>query len=388
MDGYRSVGSGREAQRVAPRVPIECGSVDQRPRAVVVDAPELADPVTLALGTTMRGDVVCLTDGAGATLATWSYDPYGKPVSSTVTTTALLPDLALVTRIARLQVLRYAGYVYDEPSGLYYLSQRYYDPGTCQFISRDPVGADGEESAYQYCGGDPIGNTDPSGAFSIGDVFSFAKKAVAAVVKTVKRAVTRVKAIAGAAVAVVSAIVGKPSTGAKASAKKPSTKKAKAKAKAKADQGGLDGPSSVGSGDSASAPSAPARALPPEGSTAMSASGDTTPFGRGNLTLRPSRPSDAEWGFAAVGTVADVLGCIPAPYMALIFWGGGAAIDLTGAALHYEPRRQAGKCTLGDVLLSLSGMVPGVSLITLEVYALDAEARAIGLSGVPWEEPR
>jgi RHS repeat-associated protein len=176
--------------------------------------------------------VVSLTDGAGATLATWSYDPYGKPMSSTVSTTALLPNLALVSRIARLQVLRYAGYVYDEPSGLYYLSQRYYDPGTCQFISRDPVGADGEESAYQYCGGDPIGNTDPSGAFSIGDVFNFAKKAVAAVVKTAKRAVTWVKAVAKAAVAVVSAIVGKPSAGAKASAKKTSTTKTTTKPKA------------------------------------------------------------------------------------------------------------------------------------------------------------
>jgi RHS repeat-associated protein len=136
------------------------------PRAVVVDAPELASPVTLALATTMRGDVVAMTDGAGGSLATWSYDPYGKPLSSTVTTTALLPDLALVSRIARLQVLRYAGYAYDEPSGLYYLSQRYYDPATCQFISRDPVGADGEESAYQYCGGDPVGKVDPSGPSS------------------------------------------------------------------------------------------------------------------------------------------------------------------------------------------------------------------------------
>jgi RHS repeat-associated protein len=179
------------------------------PRAVVVDAPELASPVTLAIGTTMRGDVVSLTDGAGATLATWSYDPYGKPVSSTVTTTALLPDLALVTRIARLQVLRYAGYVYDEPSGLYYLSQRYYDPATCQFISRDPVGADGEESAYQYCGGDPIGNTDPSGAFSIGDVFNFAKKVVAAVVKTATRVVRRVTAVAKKVAAAASTVVSR-----------------------------------------------------------------------------------------------------------------------------------------------------------------------------------
>ncbi|MDO8915061.1 MAG: hypothetical protein Q7W16_03120, partial [Coriobacteriia bacterium] len=78
---------------------------------------------------------------------------------------------------------------------------------TCQFISRDPVGADGEESAYQYCGGDPVGNTDPSGAFSIGDVFNFAKKAVAAVVKTVTRAARGiVRTVASTARSAVKAI--------------------------------------------------------------------------------------------------------------------------------------------------------------------------------------
>jgi hypothetical protein len=44
-----------------------------------------------------------------------------------------------------------------------HLSQRYYDPATASFITKDPAKADAEESAYQYCGGDPVGKTDPSG---------------------------------------------------------------------------------------------------------------------------------------------------------------------------------------------------------------------------------
>jgi len=64
-------------------------------------------------------------------------------------------------------VLRYAGYCFDEHSGMYYLSQRYYDPATCQFITKDPAKADGEESAYQYCGGDPVGKVDPSGYLAV-----------------------------------------------------------------------------------------------------------------------------------------------------------------------------------------------------------------------------
>jgi RHS repeat-associated protein len=63
--------------------------------------------------------------------------------------------------------LRYAGYCYDEHSKLYYLSARSYDPLTRQFISKDPAKADGEESAYQYCGGEPISKADPSGMSSV-----------------------------------------------------------------------------------------------------------------------------------------------------------------------------------------------------------------------------
>ena len=37
---------------------------------------------------------------------------------------------------------------------------------TAQFITKDPAKADGEESAYQYCGGDPVGKVDPSGEVS------------------------------------------------------------------------------------------------------------------------------------------------------------------------------------------------------------------------------
>jgi RHS repeat-associated protein len=62
--------------------------------------------------------------------------------------------------------LRYAGYAFDAHSGLYYCSQRYYDPMTMQWMTKDPARADGEESAYQYCGGDPVGRVDPSGLWS------------------------------------------------------------------------------------------------------------------------------------------------------------------------------------------------------------------------------
>jgi RHS repeat-associated protein len=60
-------------------------------------------------------------------------------------------------------VLRYASYCYDAENGMYYLSARHYDPGTRQFLSKDPAKDDGEASAYQYGSADPVGRTDPTG---------------------------------------------------------------------------------------------------------------------------------------------------------------------------------------------------------------------------------
>ncbi|MDP2232995.1 MAG: RHS repeat-associated core domain-containing protein, partial [Actinomycetota bacterium] len=111
---------------------------------------------------TDRGDVRELLDADGAAFAFYSYDAYGNPDETLSRGTALVPA-GLAANISQRNVLRYAGYCYDEASGLYYLSQRYYDPASASFISKDPARADGEESAYQYCAGDPVGKVDPTG---------------------------------------------------------------------------------------------------------------------------------------------------------------------------------------------------------------------------------
>jgi hypothetical protein len=36
-----------------------------------------------------------------------------------------------------------------------------------RFLTKDPARDDGEESAYQYCAGDPVGKVDPGGEVSI-----------------------------------------------------------------------------------------------------------------------------------------------------------------------------------------------------------------------------
>jgi RHS repeat-associated protein len=114
-----------------------------------------------------RGDVLELLDADGNALSYRHYAPYGE-LTNTGSRAAGSLSATQTAAIRDTVKLRYAGYVYDDESGLYYCSARYYDPITCQFISKDPARADGEESAYQYCGGDPVGKVDPSGEQAVG----------------------------------------------------------------------------------------------------------------------------------------------------------------------------------------------------------------------------
>jgi len=119
------------------------------------------------LVTTDRGDVVSLLATNGTSFAAYRYDAWGN--SAPIQTQAVAGYVStqpLAQSIAERQVLRYAGYVWDAESKTYYCSARSYDPATMQFLSKDIVKADGEESAYQYCSGDPVGKVDPAGMWA------------------------------------------------------------------------------------------------------------------------------------------------------------------------------------------------------------------------------
>jgi len=134
-----------------------------RPQALSVSMSDTSTIYTLPIWVNDRGDVCRVTDYDLDTYVNdWTYDPYGRPLTTSVASSSWVP-LSVAQRIADLQPLRYAGYAYDTFSGLYYCSQRYYDPTTAQFISRDPALSDAEESSYQYTEGEPIGRTDSNG---------------------------------------------------------------------------------------------------------------------------------------------------------------------------------------------------------------------------------
>ena len=150
-----------------------------RPFAATYAGSDTTTPLMFQLVTTDHGDVVELLDAGGAAFATYRYDAWGNPISSgTATRAAGAIPSALAGSIAARQPLRYAGYAYDAYSGLYYCSQRYYDPATFAFISKDSARADGEASAYQYCGGDSVGKADPSGQYAIGAKWYLVNKTI------------------------------------------------------------------------------------------------------------------------------------------------------------------------------------------------------------------
>ncbi len=147
-----------------------------------------------------HGDIIALADASGEVFARYAYGPFGEDWGIEKRMTGSI-SATLAAEIAAASPLRYAGYCYDAWSGDYYLQARYYDPATKQFLSKDPAEADGEESAYQYCGGDPIHRIDPTGLWGwggLGRAFEAAKRSVtrtasraAAVVRSVSARVTR-----------------------------------------------------------------------------------------------------------------------------------------------------------------------------------------------------
>ncbi|MBE0418310.1 MAG: RHS repeat-associated core domain-containing protein, partial [Coriobacteriia bacterium] len=91
-------------------------------------------------------------DVDGEVVNAYAYDPYGEVLSAEETVE---------------NPYRYAGYRYDEPTGLYYLWNRYYDPETCRFLTRDPYPGELDSpmsmNPYLYCLGDPVNLVDPTG---------------------------------------------------------------------------------------------------------------------------------------------------------------------------------------------------------------------------------
>lgn len=100
------------------------------------------------------GSTVNLTSSAGATQWTWSYEPFGG-IRTETKASGNQPE----------NRMRFTG-EYQEPTGLYHLRARQYDPQVGRFLTRDPAEQtvnEGVISAYSYVANSPTVFVDPSG---------------------------------------------------------------------------------------------------------------------------------------------------------------------------------------------------------------------------------
>ncbi|MGI5499299.1 RHS repeat-associated core domain-containing protein [Lentzea sp. CA-135723] len=97
--------------------------------------------------TDQQGSVIGLVDTSGNLAAEYAYTPYG-----TVTATG---------SAAGSNPFRYVG-TYQLRLGTYFMGYRVYDSSFARFRSPDPTGH--EPNPYNYAQGDPINNSDPTGA--------------------------------------------------------------------------------------------------------------------------------------------------------------------------------------------------------------------------------
>jgi len=105
-----------------------------------------------------QGDVTGIVDSDYNTVVQYSYDAWGKLLSTTG---------SLASTIGKVNPLLYRGYYYDLETGLYYLNSRYYDAQTRRFLNPDTIGGQvgdlNSHNVFAYCENNPVSRMDSTG---------------------------------------------------------------------------------------------------------------------------------------------------------------------------------------------------------------------------------
>ena len=113
-----------------------------------------AAPAMYYYVTNLQGDVTNVLDASGNTVASYTYNAWGKVLSSSGSMASINP-------------IRYRGYYFDSDTGLYYLKSRYYDPQIARFINADDYVSSGQGilgcNMFAYCLNSPVVHADYAG---------------------------------------------------------------------------------------------------------------------------------------------------------------------------------------------------------------------------------
>lgn len=101
-----------------------------------------------------HGDVIQIVDASGNVVNSYNYDEWGNITRQVEGT----PN-----------VFKYAGELFDDETGLYYLRARYYDPSDGRFINEDTYEGQIDNpltlNLYTYVHNNPLTNIDPTGHY-------------------------------------------------------------------------------------------------------------------------------------------------------------------------------------------------------------------------------
>ena len=98
-----------------------------------------------------NGNVAAISDISGFAAAQYSYNPYGKVITS-------------VGPMAAANPFRFSTKYTDDETGLLYYGYRFYNPQLGRFISSDPIGRHGGVNLYGFVENKPIMTVDRLGA--------------------------------------------------------------------------------------------------------------------------------------------------------------------------------------------------------------------------------
>ena len=125
-----------------------------RPAVVVYNG------VPYAYVKSLQGDIVAILDENGNAVVSYGYDAWGAPLWCTG---------ELAETLGKVQPFRYRGYVFDEETGLYYVSTRFYSAEISRFLSSDDekvlcaLSEDETSNLFAYCNNNPISLIDEEG---------------------------------------------------------------------------------------------------------------------------------------------------------------------------------------------------------------------------------
>jgi RHS repeat-associated protein len=108
---------------------------------------------TYHVGYDGSGNATTLVNAAtGAVAASYEFDPFGN-------------TLKAVGEFAASNPFRFSTKYADAETGLVYYGERYYQPQTGRWLSRDPLGEASGPNVYAFVGNNPVSLVDPTGLY-------------------------------------------------------------------------------------------------------------------------------------------------------------------------------------------------------------------------------